>query len=560
MRFRVLAILLASLIFIIAGFFFSLPLINSGRIIYGTWVAGLKIGGLKFSEAEKILGQKIDKFSNSEIIFYQTGQKIAATPLQLGIKISSSDNLSLLKNVGRPPNFWQGTWRQLFTFFGQQKTPLVYLWDKSTFRKFWAANEEVFISDLPQSATLGYDFEAQEFKFVPGQSGQKINQAALAEKITENIISLKIEPINIAIYTSQPFIFEEQQTAQAKSKAEAILSLLPYRLLAEDFSQPINKYQLIDWLKFEPRHEKNSWVLGIAFEQQKIKKYLQDLSSALYQTPVNARLTLSEEKITIFSLPKEGRSLNIEKSVQTIQDKVLEGSQEITLVFDKIPPDIKTNENIIKLGLTSFLEQGESNFAGSPQNRIHNIQIGATKLSGILIKPGEKFSFLENLGEVGPEQGYLSELVIKKDKTIPEYGGGLCQVSTTVFRAAVNSGLKITERAPHAFPVKYYSPQGFDATIYPPHPDLIFVNDTPSNILIQSKIIGTRLVFEIYGTKDDRQVKVKGPYVLESNPDGSMKTVLYQEIWRGGELARKDIFRSNYKSPDLYPVERNPLE
>jgi len=108
--------------------------------------------------------------------------------------------------------------------------------------------------------------------------------------------------------------------------------------------------------------------------------------------------------------------------------------------------------------------------------------------------------------------------------------------------------------------VKYYNPQGFDATIYPLHPDLRFINDTPNNLLIQSRVVGNKLIFEFYGTADGREVKIIGPKILSSKPDGSMKTVLYQEIWRDSQLERKDTFNSNYKSPNLYPVIKNPLD
>ena len=161
---------------------------------------------------------------------------------------------------------------------------------------------------------------------------------------------------------------------------------------------------------------------------------------------------------------------------------------------------------------------------------------------------------------MGPAQGYLPELTIKKNKTVPEYGGGLCQVSTTVFRAAINAGLKITDRKAHPFAVKYYNPQGFDATIYPPNPDLKFINDTPNYLLMQSYVKDNKLIFEFYGTNDNRQIKIIGPTVYEKNPDDSMKAILYQEIWRNNQLERKSTFRSNYKSPSLYPVEKNPLE
>jgi len=121
------------------------------------------------------------------------------------------------------------------------------------------------------------------------------------------------------------------------------------------------------------------------------------------------------------------------------------------------------------------------------------------------------------------------------------------------FGAAMAAGLKITERYPHAYPVKYYNPQGFDATVYPPHPDLKFINDTPNYILLQAKIDGTKLTFEIYGTSDGRQVSLVGPKILYANTDGSMKTIMSQQIWRNGQMQREDFFPSLYRSPNLYP-------
>ena len=158
------------------------------------------------------------------------------------------------------------------------------------------------------------------------------------------------------------------------------------------------------------------------------------------------------------------------------------------------------------------------------------------------------------LGEVDGEHGYLPELVIKHDKTEPEFGGGICQVSTTAFRAAIYSGLEITARRNHAYPVGYYNPQGMDSTVYIPKPDLRFKNDTPNYILIQTKIVGTELTFQFYGTSDGRKTTVIGPTILEKNPDGSMKTTFTQQINdKDGNLIREDVFKSNYESPSKFP-------
>jgi hypothetical protein len=137
-----------------------------------------------------------------------------------------------------------------------------------------------------------------------------------------------------------------------------------------------------------------------------------------------------------------------------------------------------------------------------------------------VIAPGEEFSFTTRLGSVDAASGYLPELVIADDETRPEYGGGLCQVSTTMYRAALNAGFPITDRSPHQYRVSYYEPAGQDATIYVPNPDLKFINDTKNYVMIEAVIDGSILTFNFYGTKDGREVTVTEPeiYNITSPP------------------------------------------
>ncbi|MCK4525175.1 MAG: VanW family protein, partial [Candidatus Andersenbacteria bacterium] len=264
----------------------------------------------------------------------------------------------------------------------------------------------------------------------------------------------------------------------------------------------------------------------------------------------------------------EGIALQIEKSIGEINKVVFieknykdnsEKEIEVQMIVKKVQPEI-TTESIDNMGITAILATGESNFYGSPKNRRHNIAVGAGKFNGILVGPEDEFSFNKALGGVGPKEGYLPELVIKKGETVPEYGGGLCQVSTTTFRAAVKTGLEITERRNHAYPVQYYNPQGTDATIYPPHPDLRFKNNTPAYILIQTRIEGNKLFFDFYGSNDKRKVELKGPYIYDKKPDGSMKAIWTQKVYDKNEkLLFEKKFYSVYKSPSLYP-HKSPLE
>jgi vancomycin resistance protein YoaR len=224
-----------------------------------------------------------------------------------------------------------------------------------------------------------------------------------------------------------------------------------------------------------------------------------------------------------------------------------------------LQPEI-TSEKADSLGINALLGKGESNFAGSPAARTNNIKVGAKTFNGLLLKSGEELSFNNLLGTVDDTTGYQPELVIKNNKLIPEFGGGICQVSTTLFRAAMDAGLPILERRSHSLPVKYYNPQGYDAAVYIGSVDLKFKNDTEGTVLIQSKIVGTKLYFEIYGTEDGRKVAINGPSQYDIKPDGSMKAVISRTVTYPDGTEKKDTFRSVYKSPGLFPTVRNPLE
>ncbi len=294
-----------------------------------------------------------------------------------------------------------------------------------------------------------------------------------------------------------------------------------------------------------------------AIYEDKAREALLSLLEELERDPINAKLGMDEDKkliITAEAVP--GLRIHQESNIELIFDVLKKNQQanlRVELITKTIPAKV-SRETIAELGIHDLISEGKTNFKGSPKNRIFNIHRAIEQYDGIVIPPGEEFSFVDYLGEVDGEHGYLPELVIKNNKTEPEFGGGICQVSTTVFRAALYAGLEITERRNHAYPVQYYKPYGMDATIYIPRPDLKFKNNTPRSILILPKIVGTELTITFYGTKDGRTTTIDGPHILESNPDGSMRTIFTQIVKDASEnTIINATFPSNYKSPSLFP-------
>lgn len=208
----------------------------------------------------------------------------------------------------------------------------------------------------------------------------------------------------------------------------------------------------------------------------------------------------------------------LRSGVTDIEVPVIETQPAITVASDELRG----------LGIAEVVTVGESNFAGSPVNRRHNIATGLARFNGHLIPQGTVFSFNERLGRVDGTTGYRKELVIKGDRTEPDYGGGLCQVSSTAYRGAWEYGFPVPQRINHSYAVSYYGPVGTDATVYPPNPDIKFTNDGPSALLIQTHSDeADHAYFIYYGTKDARESGVYGPFIWNRSsppPDKTLET------------------------------------
>jgi vancomycin resistance protein YoaR len=283
-----------------------------------------------------------------------------------------------------------------------------------------------------------------------------------------------------------------------------------------------------------------------------IYNYVLNLSNQINVKSREPQLTIQNNRASAFVPPQTGLEVDVYKSsLDAVNALQADKASSALMVYQTPPQNSLAQTN--SLGINQLIAEGVSGFAGSPSNRRHNIAVGVTKFQGLLIPQGAEFSFDDNLGPVTAEAGFLPELVIKGSQgTIPELGGGLCQVSTTTFRAAMAAGLPITDRRNHAYAVQYYSPQGTDATIYPGSADLKFINNTPGTILIwpYEKDSNT-LVFDFYGTNDGRKVTLEKPVVYDRQPDQSMKATWTRLVTKDG-VTSTSTFNSVYQSPALF--------
>ncbi len=237
-----------------------------------------------------------------------------------------------------------------------------------------------------------------------------------------------------------------------------------------------------------------------AFKDGRVTKFQPEANGV----QIESKLLLSDAKTKIHTMKSNPRSISIE-----LKEKVLK--PEITMAQSN------------NLGIEELIGEGQSNYTHSIPGREHNVVLGTSKFNGVLIPKGETFSFNENVGDISALTGYQPAYIIQNGKTVLGDGGGICQVSTTLFRAAINTGLPILNRTAHAYRVSYYendSGPGFDATVFSPSVDLKFKNDTPAPILIQTQVdeVNKLVYFKLYGKKDNRKIEISKAEVWDVSP------------------------------------------
>ena len=272
-----------------------------------------------------------------------------------------------------------------------------------------------------------------------------------------------------------------------------------------------------------------------------LRNYLGKWAAQFNIAPRDARLRFNAATggVTILQDSQVGRQLDIEATVASVRSALTGGSNRAELVMVEAPPTVDMNR-VAEMGIRELVSSGVSYFAGSSAARIRNIEVAAEKFDGLVIPPGEIFSFNAGVEDVSSANGFEDSLIIWGDQTAVGVGGGVCQVSTTIFRAAYQGGFPIIERYNHGYVVSWYGDPGLDATIFTPTVDFRFRNDTPAYLLIEPVVDSARgvIVFNFYGTKPDRVVTVGLPQrteVIEPEPP----TYVVNEALAAGE--RKQV-------------------
>ncbi len=568
------AYILTTIIFAIA-IIISIEVHSHNRVLAGTRAGNIDLSYLEYEQAKESLQAGLKDYFQAPVEFSLNGETKTISLEQLEIRPLVEQTISQLPVI----NFETTNPVQLLTsVFKESNIVPYYTMDGDKIIK--ELEKEFGLTDQrAKNAVIIY--RDDEFKIEPEKSGRAIDREALINALSNRINNLDKSPLQLTLLPEQPRVTAER----LNKEKDRLLELLARSITLnwEDESLTLKLIDHLEAVSFKEKtnmqfdngsvdvplrldqsgrvntHEKSpveiNGDIAIALDRDKIEPFLVENLLSDIEIPTSpANIYTNEEGIVVIEgKGEDGRSVSRKKLTEAIELAVNGGIATVPVPVTIEHAPLTISDDLQDLGVKELIATGHSAYYGSPANRMFNIDFGSKKYNGLLIPPGEEFSFNEVLGPVDATSGFKPEKVIKKDKLEYEYGGGICQVSTTFYRAVLQAGLPITERKPHSWKVSYYSQSmgdGLDATIYPGVADLKFINDTPGNMLIQAYTEGAEVYFKVYGTNDGRVVTLDGPY------GGGLTYRWNRTITTDGEEKTEEIWSRYRPIPPPEPAEK----
>lgn len=533
-----------------------------GRISPGVMVAGISLGGKTPEEAINILSTTI---SPPERIILADNEHVFNIDLEtVNFSYDFQKSAQAAYALDKTGNIAYDIWQKLALPFKTTNLGLrLFINEDLLLESLSTIAEQASVEPIYPSAKLINNLIVIE----KGIMGQSLDIKTLRSEIGQALAFTKNSPVPLLLINVDPTL-TDKESESFKTRAENLIN----KSLSLTFEYQAYTYINDDvFALLDPKGD---------YKEEVIIDLVTDVASSVNREPQNSTFVFDGGKVKEFSPAKDGVRIKEDSLVNMITGnlRTLETTDSKIVSF-KIPyetaaPDIET-EDVNNLGIKELVGRGSSRYRGSISSRVYNLTLAASRFNGVLVAPGETFSFNSTLGDVSLNTGYKKAYIIKDGKTVLDDGGGVCQVSTTLFRAVLDAGLPVIERRAHAYRVGYYeqdSTVGFDATVYSPTTDFKFKNDTPGHLLIQTyaNTAASSLVFEIYGTSDGRVATTTKPIVTDVSPppedlyvdeptlpEGTIKQIDWKawgaksrftyKVQRDGEVIYEKIFYSNYR-------------
>jgi vancomycin resistance protein YoaR len=560
----------------------------NGKILPGVSVAGIDLSGKEPLEAAVLLALELKYPQNGKIVMEaafsgEPGRVWEARPVDLGLSLNLEETVQRAYDLGRSGNPLKRVFAMVSAWHSGRDLAPVMNYDEYAARAFLAG----IAADVDRPVLeASLDIDGLNVTAVPGQTGRRMDIAASMAPLEESLRSMTDGMFPIVFEETPPVIMDAETAAQqARQVLSAPLVLsVPEAVEGDPGPWTVTPEQLAQLLVIERIDSPNGGAIQVRLDTEKLRPLLAEAAQSLARNPANARFIFNDEtrQLDLILPAVIGRTLNIDATLQSVQQELPSGNHNLQMVVDTLKPDVTSDMTAEQLGIRELVSQHTSFFYGSSGPRIQNIVTASARFHGLLVPPGATFSMAEVLGDVSLDNGYAEALIIFGDRTVEGVGGGVCQVSTTLFRTVFLAGYPVTERHSHAYRVGYYEQTaggqinsnlaGLDATVFVPIVDFKFVNDTPNWLLMETYVNerARKLTWKFYSTSDGRSVEwdtsglqnvvAPPPPKYIENPkldSGEMKQIDWEVegadvtvtrvVYRNGEVYFQDQFSTHYE-------------
>jgi vancomycin resistance protein YoaR len=532
---------------------------SPSRLASGVRIAGLDVGGKTAHQARSLLERRAGDLASVPVSFRAGSRTWRFEPRRLGIRVDWGAAVDAVRRQGEGFGPLRGLRRLDMRFFGADVAPPTQVYDAALQDKL---NEiAAAVNVPPREASIVLHGRTPEI--VPSRTGQMLDRGAAAGTIVRALASLKREPVGLPIDVDHAKVTAGDLTV-AKAQVETALSA-PVHLTLGATRWNLRPARIARILELPADGRRDLRIGGTG-----ATRWFTALSRRVDRAPVNADWAVGSNGSIRVIPDQPGQELDVARSVQVLLRAALVTAPDLRsakLVVQTVHADLSTAEaRAMKI---TGLVAGYQTFYGGDPNRIHNVQLVSHLLDKHVIAPGETFSFNQTTGDRSADKGFREAPVIINGELKTGLGGGVCQVSTTVFNAAYEAGLPIVSRTNHALYISHY-PQGRDATVNYPDTDLKFVNDTDHWLLLRTWVGSSSLTVALYGTPVQRRVvsetrplvvtgpppikKVRDPTLLvgktvvEESGSPSRSTSVERKVYDAeGKLLYDTTFYSSYR-------------
>lgn len=561
---------------VLAGFSAS----YSNRIYPGIQLGWVDLSGMTVQGAAIRLSTAYAYPQQGQILLRDKDRTWLAKPSDLGLFLSPESNARQAFNVGRSGQTLSRLREQFNAWYWGVNLPLVMLLDEADTQRYLEG-----IASILNTPVVEAELQVNGIEVVvrPGKVGRTMDVPATLERVKEKLEMLIDGEVQVVVQESSPVIMDVSEQAGIAKK---ILSeSLVIRVADSENGDPgpwiFEPEELARMLVIERVATHEGETYQVRLSTQLLRNFLEGIAPGLYISRENAKFMFNDDtrELELVQPSVTGQFLDVETSLQMIQERLLAGEHQVNLDLEYTLPEVTSEATAAQLGITELVSSHTTYFYGSSASRKQNIATAASRFYGVLVAPGETFSMAQVLGDVSLDAGYEEAWIIFGDRTIKGVGGGVCQVSTTLFRTVFFGGYPIIERHPHAYRVYYYEQTynggnnskwaGLDATVYVPMVDFKFTNDSEHWLLMETYVGNAYLTWKFYSTSDGRTVEWETtgltnvqdpPDPLYQENDDLAKGVINQIDWsvkgadvivtryvfRNGEIVISDVFSTHY--------------